>query len=91
MRYLKFTFAFFALLLAGLTFAGATELYDRLIALKGVVSVEELEKGLKELKGFATPQKEQQYEPSSTPRLPGTKLPTKSTLGGTQGSSHICN
>ncbi|WP_304708496.1 S28 family serine protease [uncultured Rikenella sp.] len=46
MRYLKFTFAFFALLLAGLTFAGATELYDRLIALKGVVSVEELEKGL---------------------------------------------
>lgn len=46
MRYLKFTFAFFALLLTGLTFAGATELYDRLIALKGVVSVEELEKGL---------------------------------------------
>ena len=46
MRYLKFTFAFFALLLAGLTFAGATELYDRLIALKGVVSVEEVEKGL---------------------------------------------
>ena len=45
MRYLKFTFAFFALLLAGLTFAGATELYDRLIALKGVVSVEEVEKG----------------------------------------------
>lgn len=45
MRYLKFTFAFFVLLLAGLTFAGATELYDKLIALPGVVSVEELDKG----------------------------------------------
>lgn len=45
MRYLKFTFAFFVLLLAGSTFAGATELYDKLIALPGVVSVEELDKG----------------------------------------------
>ena len=30
--------------------------------------VEELEKGPKELKGFATSQEEQQYEPTSTPR-----------------------
>jgi hypothetical protein len=26
--------------------------------------MEELEKGLKELKGFATPEKEQQYQPA---------------------------
>jgi hypothetical protein len=33
--------------------------------------VEELEKGPKlELKGFAAPQEEQQYEPTSTPRAP---------------------
>jgi hypothetical protein len=32
--------------------------------------MEELEKGLKELKGFATSQEEQQYEPTCTPRAP---------------------
>jgi len=32
--------------------------------------MEELEKGLKELKGFATPQEEQQYQPTRTPRAP---------------------
>jgi hypothetical protein len=32
--------------------------------------VEELEKGLKELKGVATPQEEQQYQPTSPPRVP---------------------
>ena len=31
--------------------------------------MEELEKGLKELKGFAAPEKDQ-YEPTSTPRAP---------------------
>jgi hypothetical protein len=30
--------------------------------------MEELEKGLKELKGFATPQGEQQYQPIRAPR-----------------------
>jgi hypothetical protein len=39
--------------------------------------MEELEKGLKELKEFATPQEEQQYQPTRTPELPGTKPPTK--------------
>ena len=40
--------------------------------------MEELEKGLKELKGFATPEGEQQYQPTRhTPELPGTKPPTK--------------
>ena len=33
----------------------------------------ELEKGPKELKGFAAPQEEQHYEPSSTPRAPRDK------------------
>jgi hypothetical protein len=32
--------------------------------------IEELEKGLKEMKGFATPYKEQEYEPTRTPRAP---------------------
>jgi hypothetical protein len=32
--------------------------------------MEELEKGPKELKGFADPQEEQQYELTSTPRAP---------------------
>ena len=41
--------------------------------------MEEVEKGPKDLKGFAAPQEEQQYEPTSTPppELPGTKPPTK--------------
>ena len=30
--------------------------------------MKELEKGPKELKGFAAPQEEQQYEPTSSPR-----------------------
>jgi hypothetical protein len=32
--------------------------------------MEELGEGLKELKGFATPEEEQQYQPTSTPRAP---------------------
>jgi hypothetical protein len=35
-----------------------------------VSPIEELEKGLEELKGFATPQEEQQYQPTSPPRAP---------------------
>lgn len=45
MRFLKFSVAFIALLFAGLCVAGATELYDKLMAIRGVVSVEELDKG----------------------------------------------
>jgi hypothetical protein len=33
---------------------------------------EELEKGPKELKGFAVPLKEQKFEPNYFPELPGT-------------------
>jgi hypothetical protein len=32
--------------------------------------MEELEEGPKEMKGFAAPQEEQQYELTSTPRAP---------------------
>jgi hypothetical protein len=32
--------------------------------------MEELEKGLKELKGFTTPYEEQQYQPTRSPRAP---------------------
>jgi hypothetical protein len=32
--------------------------------------MDELEKKLKELKGFATPQEGQQYQPTRTPRAP---------------------
>ena len=32
--------------------------------------IEELEKGQKELKGFAVPLEEQQYKPTSTPKSP---------------------
>ena len=40
------------------------------------VPVEELGEGLKELKGFAAPQEEQQFQPDLS-ELPGTKPPTK--------------
>jgi hypothetical protein len=50
--------------------------------------MEELEKGLKELKGFAAPWEEQQYEPNSTPQSSqGLNHQLKSTRGGTQVSS----
>jgi hypothetical protein len=39
--------------------------------------IEELEKGLKKLKGFATPYEEQQYQATRPPKLPGTKPSTK--------------
>jgi hypothetical protein len=38
--------------------------------------MKELEKGPKELKGFAAPQEEQQYELTNISRLPWTKSPT---------------
>jgi hypothetical protein len=43
--------------------------------------VEELEKGLKELKGFATHRKNNINQPD-LPELPGTKLPTKESMEG---------
>jgi hypothetical protein len=36
-------------------------------------TMEELEKGPKELKGVCSPQEKQQYEPTSTPRAPRDK------------------
>jgi hypothetical protein len=44
------------------------------IGLSTESTMEELEKVPKELKGFAAPKEEQQYEP---PEIPGTKPPTK--------------
>jgi hypothetical protein len=37
----------------------------------------ELEKGFKELKGFAAPYVKQQYKPTNTPRAPRSKSPTR--------------
>jgi hypothetical protein len=54
-------------------------------------SMEDLQEGLKVLKDFATPHEKHQYQPTRTPDLPETKLPTKCTHGGTHGSSLICN
>jgi hypothetical protein len=46
--------------------------------------MEKLEKVVKGLKDFATPQKEQQYQPTRPPpqKLPGTKEPTKEYTWG---------
>jgi hypothetical protein len=44
--------------------------------------MKELEKVPKDLKGFAALFEEQQYELTSTPRLPGTKPPTKENIVG---------
>lgn len=46
MRQLRITLSLLVLLVTGIAVAGATELYDKLIALKGVVSVEELDPGV---------------------------------------------
>jgi hypothetical protein len=55
--------------------------------------MEELQKGLKELEGFATPQEEQHYQPTRSlplPKLPGTRSPTKEyPCRVTHGSSQI--
>jgi hypothetical protein len=56
--------------------------------------MEELEKGLKELKGFASPQEKQQYNNNNQPdppELPGTKPLTKEYTWRGHGSSRICN
>jgi len=55
--------------------------------------MEELEKGLKEMKGFATPQEEQQYQPTRhTPQSSqGINHQPKSTHGWIHGSSCTCS
>jgi hypothetical protein len=56
--------------------------------------MEELEKGLKELKGFATSQEEQQYQPTRSLHClssQGLNYQPKSMHGGTHGSSCICS
>jgi hypothetical protein len=54
--------------------------------------VKELEKGPKELKEFAAPQEEQQYELTSTSQSSlGLNHQSKKTHGGTPGSSCICS
>jgi hypothetical protein len=55
--------------------------------------MEELEKGLKELRGFAAPWREQQCQPAKPPTAGGgwgLDHQAKSTHGGTHGSSSIC-
>jgi hypothetical protein len=53
---------------------------------------EELEKGLKELKGFAMLEEEQQYQLTRLPQSSqGLNHQPKSTHGGTHGSSRICS
>ena len=44
--------------------------------------MEELEKRLKELRGFVTPWLEQQSLPARPPELPGTRPPTKEYMEG---------
>ena len=52
--------------------------------------MEELVERLKELKGLATPQEEQQYQPTRHPQsFQGVNHQPKSTHGGTYGSSCI--
>jgi hypothetical protein len=54
--------------------------------------VEEIEKGPKELKGFATPLEEEQYELTSILQSSqGLNHQPKSTYGGTHGFSCICS
>ena len=44
--------------------------------------MEELEKGLKELKEFASPRKNKNINQPDTPEFPGTKPPTKEYTWG---------
>jgi hypothetical protein len=54
--------------------------------------MKELEKGPKELKGFAALEEEQQYEPTSSPQSSlGLNHQSKKTHGETHGSSCICS
>jgi hypothetical protein len=53
--------------------------------------MEELEKGLKELRGFAAPWGEQECKPARPPGAPpGLVHQPKNTHGGTDGSGSIC-
>jgi hypothetical protein len=63
----------------------------KIIGLSTGSPMKELEKELKELKGFAVQEKEQQYETNSSPRTQGLNHQPKSTHGGTHGSSCICS
>jgi hypothetical protein len=57
-----------------------------------VSRVEELEKWLKKLKAFATPQEEQYYKSNRLPQIyQGLNPQPQSTHGGTHGSSYICS
>jgi hypothetical protein len=49
--------------------------------------MEELQKRLKEQKGFATPRKNNNINQPDPSEFPGTKPPTKSTKRGIHGSS----
>jgi hypothetical protein len=54
--------------------------------------MKELEKGPKDLKGFAAPKEEQQYELACTPQSSQElNHQPRSTHGGTHGSSCICS
>jgi hypothetical protein len=61
------------------------------IRLRIVITMEKLGQRLKEVKGFATPYKEQQYHSTRIPpsKLPGPKPPTKEYTWGHHGSSSI--
>jgi hypothetical protein len=55
--------------------------------------MEEMEKGLKELRGFAAPSGEQQCQPARPPPQSSRGLAhqPKSTRVGTHGSSYVCS
>jgi hypothetical protein len=54
--------------------------------------MEELGEGLKELKGMATPQEDQQSQPTPDPwEFPETKPPTKEHTWTGQVLQHICS
>jgi hypothetical protein len=47
------------------------------IRLSAGTPIEKLRQGLKEVKGFANPQEELQYQLTRSSKLPGTNQPTK--------------
>jgi hypothetical protein len=91
------TGAWYSCLLRG--FSRAWQIQRRMLTPQPTIGLstgspmEELKKGLEELKGFAAPQEKQQYQPTSTPPPQSSQrlnhLP-KRTHRGTHGSSHIC-
>ena len=61
------------------------------IGLRAGSPMEELENGLKELRGFTAPCGEQQYQPARLPRAPRDWTTNqKGTHGETHGSVRIC-